>query len=92
MKMNRPHAQQEELEQAVGQALNTLIAEQVMDTLGKPDDLLGVEVRPLWAGRYRANVFTGAHVTAARVAHSHFLAVDGNGTITAASPTITRVY
>ena len=40
-------------------AFHSLIGEQVIHALGKPGDLLQVQVRPLWENYYRANVFIG---------------------------------
>ena len=68
------------------------IAAGVMEALGRPEDLRGVEVRRLWEGRYRVNVLVGPDAASARVAHSFFLAADGEGNITASSPPITRRY
>ncbi len=88
----RQDEQDEAREQLLREALTGIIREQVIHSLGKPDDLIGVQVRPLWEGRYRANVFIGTHVASARVAHSYFLAVASDGTISASSPKITRQY
>jgi hypothetical protein len=72
--------------------LNDLIAKQIIHTLGSPDDLLQVQVRPLWEDRYRVNVFVGADIVSGKVAHSYFLTADGEGTIMRSTPKITRHY
>ncbi len=72
--------------------LEALIGEQVLHVLGAPRDLLRIQVRQLWAGNYRVNVLLGADMASARVAHSYFLAVDGDGKITSAVPQITKQY
>ncbi len=64
----------------------------VIRTLGPPADLLGVQVRALWGDYYRVNVLVGLTAASARVAHSYFLAADGNGTVTTATPTIRKTY
>jgi len=72
--------------------LDELIGRQVVHTLGSPDDLLMVHVRPLWKDRYRVNVFVGKDATSARVANSYFLVVDDDGNIVTSSPKIARLY
>jgi hypothetical protein len=42
------------------EALNALIAEQVVHTLGKPEDLHKVQVRSLWGNYFRVGYVTGA--------------------------------
>jgi len=68
------------------------IGGQVMHALGQPGAPHRVEVRPLWEDHYRVNVFVGLDVASARVAHSYFLVMNGDGTILAATPAITRQY
>jgi hypothetical protein len=72
--------------------LNTLVAEQVLHSLGVPKDLIQVQVRRLWEDRYRVNVFVGAGVTSATIANSYFLTIDSNGTIIEAKPRIMKSY
>src|SRR2546430_1912890 len=83
---------QEAPEQAGSEALNALIGQEVLRALGGPADLLRVQVRQVWEDHYRVNVFVGASAASARVAHSFFLGADGNGTILASTPKITRQY
>ena len=80
------------LKQHESEAWNALIREQVLHALGEPGGLLQVSVRPLWGNRYRVNVYVGSDVVSATVAHSYFLEIDGEGTITASTPKITRKY
>jgi hypothetical protein len=82
----------EDMDRYLRDALNDLISEQVVHSLGSPGDLLKVEVRPLGGDRYRVNVFVGTHVTSARISDSFFLTVDGEGNIVTSSPEIVRVY
>ena len=84
--------QQQAQERQEGQRLNAVIAKRVMSTLGRPDDFQRVQVRPLWQDHYRVNVLVGPDATAVRVAHSYFLAADGEGKITAPTPKIAREY
>jgi len=92
MPTTRQRKQSDDVEHQPGDALNALIGEQVLRALGAPADLLMVQVRPLWDGRYRVNVFVGPDVTSARVANSYFLTADDDGTIGAAAPPITKQY
>ena len=73
-------------------ALNDLIAKQVVQSLGSPADLLKVQVRPLGRDRYRVNVFVGKYGAPARIADSFFLTADAEGKILASSPEIARLY
>ncbi len=72
--------------------LGPVIGKQVMQALGKPDDLLRVEVRQLWAAYYRVNVLTGKDAASIRIANSYFLEADGDGNIVGSTPTIARTY
>lgn len=83
----KPHAREHDHAQQ-----NAAIGGQVMRALGQPGDLHRVEVRPLWEDHYRVNVLVGLDAASVRVAHSYFLVTDGEGTIQAATPPITRHY
>jgi hypothetical protein len=71
---------------------DAVIGKQVLLVLGKPDDLHRVQVRRLWEDHYRVNVLVGLDAASARVANSYFLVVEGNGTIVASTPLLTRKY
>ncbi len=81
-----------DLERHTAETLNDLIGEQVMHALGEPDDLLKVQIRPLWKNCYRVNVVVGANAACARVANSYFLTADGDGNILESTPTLARQY
>lgn len=70
----------------------SLIACQIVQALGRPADLLRVEVRHLWEKHYRANVLVGADVASIRIAHSFFLSIDEDGNIIASAPALARKY
>jgi hypothetical protein len=72
--------------------LKARIGALVMHTLGKPDDLRGVQVRHLWGDHFRVNVLTGADLASSRVAHSYFLVADRDGNIVASTPALVRRY
>jgi len=68
------------------------IANHVLTGLGKPADLLRVQVRQLWQDHYRVNVLVGANLASGTVAHSYFLTADGAGHITDCNPKIAKRY
>jgi hypothetical protein len=68
------------------------IGSHVLRALGEPDELRGVQVRPLWPDHYRVNVLVGADAASVRVAHSFFLVADGDGNVLRVAPEITRQY
>jgi hypothetical protein len=74
------------------ETLNVLLEAQVMHTLGKPGDLLKVQVRLLWEHHYRVNVLVGGDAASARIANSYFVKADGEGNIIASTPKITKQY
>lgn len=92
MTMTQPEKPQEDLKRHKLEVLDNLVGEQVMHTLGTPGNFLTVQVSMLWKNRYRVNVYVGPDVASARVAHSYFLVVDGEGTILASTPKIASVY
>jgi len=77
--------QETELREAV-------IRENVLVTLGRPDELLRVQVTRVGNTNYRVNVFVGPDATSCKVAHSYFLEADGNGKILSSSPVLARMY
>jgi hypothetical protein len=85
-------AQQDNLELHKREALNALIGEQVIHILGKPRDLVKLQVRPLWEDNYRVNVYVGVDVASARVAHSFFVVASSDGNVLASTPQIARHY
>ena len=54
--------------------------------------MLRVQVRLLWEKYYRVNVFIGPDAASAKVAHSYFVGVDGDGHIAESNPKITKQY
>ena len=80
------------LAEPAGRDLSDVISQNVLHTLGRPDDLQRVQVRQLWERHYRVNIFTGGDATSVRVANSFFLIVDAAGVIVSSVPTIARQY
>lgn len=69
-----------------------LIGNQILEVLGAPSRLRGVNVRQLWEHHYRANVVVGEDAVSATVAHSYFIVSDSTGRIVTSNPTIQRQY
>jgi hypothetical protein len=84
--------QQKNRAEDLGAALNALLAEQVVHTLGKPEGLHQVQVRRLWGNYFRVNILIGADAASVRVANSYFLKADGEGNIVESTPKILRQY
>ncbi len=80
------------IDRQTSNALNHFIADQVVQSLGTPTDLLKVQVRPLGSDRYRVNVVVGKDVTTARIVDSFFLTADDEGKILKSSPEIARLF
>jgi hypothetical protein len=72
--------------------LGALIGSRVLREVGEPGELLQVQVRNLWGTHYRVNVLTGLNSGAAKVAHSYFIVVDGNGNILESTPALLKLY
>jgi hypothetical protein len=74
------------------EAVGDSIKKQVMRSLGKPVDLLSVQVRPVGGERYRVNVVVGKDFASSRIANSFFLTADAEGNIVTSSPRIATLY
>ncbi len=92
MPTTQPRKQPEDLEQHKSETLKALIGEQVIHSLGKPGDLLHVQVRPLWENCYRVNVIIGEGASWTRIANSYFVKADSDGNIVVSTPKITKQY
>jgi hypothetical protein len=88
----KPTSPDSQLSAQIGTALRALIGEQVIHLLGRPPNLLDIQVRNLWGDRYRANIFVGVNSASATINHSFFLIADGDGKITASTPAIARTF
>jgi hypothetical protein len=71
---------------------DSLIGQHVIQALGPPEGLQGVQIRPLWGHCFRVNVLVGADAVSAKVAHSFFLVTDGLGKVVESTPAIVRQY
>jgi hypothetical protein len=76
--------------QQEGGPLGSLIGRRVLEALGQRGDSYRAQVRRLWEGHYRVNLLTGEDPASTRIAASYFLVVDGDGSILASTPGITR--
>jgi hypothetical protein len=84
--------QKKDMDQSARDQLGSLIAEQVLHTLGRPGTLFKVQVRLLWENCFRVNVFLGPDAASAKVAHSYFVEADSDGHIGASTPKIKKQY
>jgi hypothetical protein len=82
----------EDREPSVSGQLTDTIGRNVLQILGRPDDLQRVMVRLLWADHFRVNIFVGNDASSVRVANSYFLVADGAGNIINSVPAITRQH
>ena len=87
-----PVVQRDTVESQKRELLIALIGEQVLHALGEPHNLLRVQVRPLWDGNYRVNVFVGTNTACAKIPHSYFVEADGDGNVVSATPKIKKQY
>jgi hypothetical protein len=92
--MIRPPNSEEDLnaDRIMQATVNDFIKKQGVHSLGTPDDLLSVQVRPVGGERYRVNIVVGKDVTATRISNSFFLTADAVGNILTSSPKIDRQY
>ena len=91
MPTNEPIEPNKELARHKGDAMNALVGEQVMHTLGMPLGLHDVQVRRLWDDRYRVNVITG-ETASPKIANSYFVKADSDGSIVESTPKITKQF
>jgi len=88
----QPVTPRDTMENSKREMLNARIGEQVLHALGKPPNLLTVQVRPLWDGNYRVNILVGAEAACAKIPHSYFVVADGDGNILATTPKIHKKH
>jgi hypothetical protein len=89
----RSKPSQRNAEKQEGQKPNmseSVVQEQVMKMLGELPNLIRVQVRALWKGHYRANIYVGSDHLTSRIAHSFFIITDDAGKISEARPPIVR--
>jgi hypothetical protein len=82
--------QSKQLKQDTRDALHSVIAEQVLHSLGKPPVRHRVQVRSLWEDFFRVNILVGEDAVSLKVANSYFLRTDSDGKILESRPAITR--
>lgn len=75
-----------------GEGRRAAIRAAVLAGLGRPCQLYGVAVAPLWGDCYRVNVMTGTDPTCVRIAHSYFVVADERGNILQSNPALRREY
>ena len=74
------------------EALDALVGKQVMLALGRPPNMLRVQVRCLWSAFYRVNVFVGGDNASATIANSYFVQASPDGHVLKAEPAIAKQY
>lgn len=84
--------EQQELKQQKREMLNALIGEQILHTLGKPSDLLRVQIKRLWENCYRVNVLVGKDASCPKIVNSYFVEADNDGKIVESNPKIVKQY
>jgi hypothetical protein len=72
--------------------LDSRIRDQVIGTLGKPVDLVLVQVRQLWENHYRVNVLVGANAVTFKIVNSYFVEGDSDGNIIESTPKMVKQY
>jgi hypothetical protein len=82
--------QPKNLTEPKGKPVDALIGAQIVHILGRPADLHKVQIRRLWENYYRVNILVGSDAACAKVAHSYFLKVDGDGNIIESTPKVQR--
>ncbi|HEX5272412.1 MAG TPA: hypothetical protein VFW33_18070 [Gemmataceae bacterium] len=75
-----------------GRQLGALVVRRLLEALGRRGDGYRAQVRRLWEGHYRVNLLTGDDAASTRIAAGYFLVVDGEGSILASTPEITRQH
>jgi hypothetical protein len=74
------------------EALDALVGKQVILALGRPPNMLRVQVRCLWSAFYRVNVFVGGDNASATIANSYFVQASPDGHVLKAEPAIAKQY
>jgi len=92
MPMQQQAEQHRDREKLEGQQRDALIGKNVLRALGQPTNLHMVQVRRLWEDQYRVNILVGVDAASSKVAHSYFLVVGTDGSITTSTPAITKLY
>jgi hypothetical protein len=87
-----PVVQTDDVESRKQEIRNANVGGHVLHALGKPGELLKVQVRPLWEKYYRVNVFVGTDAAGATIAHSYFVIADGDGNVLSSTPKVERKY
>jgi hypothetical protein len=74
------------------EAMDALVARHVLLALGRPPDMLRIQVRCLWSAFYRVNVFVGGNNASAKIANSYFVRASPDGQVLDAQPPLAKQY
>ncbi|QEL21097.1 hypothetical protein [Limnoglobus roseus] len=64
----------------------------ILVTLGRPKDLIRIDVVRLWPNTYRANLLVGKSFDQATFAHSYFVTTTDAGKVVTSVPNLSNVY
>jgi len=78
----------EDVAQEAETLLTRVVEEQVVHLLGQPSGVRRLQVRPLWKGCFRVNVFVDDDSGSSRMGSSYFVRVGGDGSILESTPRI----
>jgi hypothetical protein len=67
------------------------VGDRILLLLGRPDDLVHLQVKRLWDCSYRVNVLTGTAIDAT-IRHSYFVKTNEAGEILTTRPNVKRMY
>ena len=67
------------------------VSDHILHHLGRPNDLVHVQVKRLWDYSYRVNVLTGTSVDAT-IQHSYFVKTNEAGEVVTTRPNVKRTY
>lgn len=90
MSTDQERERNEDQERQKRESRNVRIGQRVIQTLGRPEGLKAVQVRPLWADHYRVNVLAGVDAVSVKITRSYFVEADADGNIIESTPKITR--
>ena len=74
------------------EALDALVGKHVLHALGRPPNMLRVQVRCLWSAFYRVNVFVGGDNASAKIVNSYFVRASPDGQVLESQPALAKLY
>src|SRR5947209_1257276 len=71
---------------------NAAVGDYVIRNLGRPSNLVAVQIRRLWEDHYRVNILVGENAASVTIPHSYFLVMGSDGSCLSSNPAIKREY